>query len=98
MKTKYDANLARMIVDDYVWDLKDIMEVSESLFRRAVPNTKKMHLERFVGEVFFNYTHLIRDPMLKKYPDELKELEPLLDPCEEAKLKVKKTEGTSSSG
>uniref|UniRef100_A0A183C7X4 RGS domain-containing protein n=1 Tax=Globodera pallida TaxID=36090 RepID=A0A183C7X4_GLOPA len=77
---------------------KDIMEVSESLFRRAVPNTKKMHLERFVGEVFFNYTHLIRNPMLKKYPDELKELEPLLDPCEEAKLKVKKTEGTSSSG
>uniref|UniRef100_A0A914H4E1 Uncharacterized protein n=1 Tax=Globodera rostochiensis TaxID=31243 RepID=A0A914H4E1_GLORO len=93
MKTKYEANLARMIVDDYLQDFKDFKELSESIYQLAVPKPKKMHLERFVGEVFFNYTHLIRNPILKKYPDELKELKPLLDPCEEAKLKVKKMGG-----
>uniref|UniRef100_A0A914H4Z8 Uncharacterized protein n=1 Tax=Globodera rostochiensis TaxID=31243 RepID=A0A914H4Z8_GLORO len=90
IKTKYEANLASMIVDDYLWHYKDIMTGSKLLYRLAVPNPKKMHLERFVGEVFFNYIHLVRDPMLKKYPDELEELKPLLDPCEEVKLKVKK--------
>uniref|UniRef100_A0A183CC10 MRG domain-containing protein n=1 Tax=Globodera pallida TaxID=36090 RepID=A0A183CC10_GLOPA len=73
------------------------MEFSESLYRRAVPNTKKMHLERFVGEVFFNYTSFIHNPMLKKYPDEFKHLKKVQNPCDEAKLKVKKTEGSSSS-
>uniref|UniRef100_A0A183C7Y0 Secreted protein n=1 Tax=Globodera pallida TaxID=36090 RepID=A0A183C7Y0_GLOPA len=41
------------------------------------------------------YKHAIHDPMLAKHPLELKKVQ---DPCEEAKLKVKKTEGSSSSG
>uniref|UniRef100_A0A914HSC5 Uncharacterized protein n=1 Tax=Globodera rostochiensis TaxID=31243 RepID=A0A914HSC5_GLORO len=62
----------------YLWHYKDIMIGSKLLYRLAVPNPKKMHLERFVGEVFFNYIHLVRDPMLKKYPDELEELKPFV--------------------
>uniref|UniRef100_A0A914I3P0 Uncharacterized protein n=1 Tax=Globodera rostochiensis TaxID=31243 RepID=A0A914I3P0_GLORO len=56
-----------------------------------------MKKQTAVANVYFPYKYWIRDPMLKKYPDELKELEPVQDPCEEAKLKVKKTEGSSSS-
>uniref|UniRef100_A0A914I209 Uncharacterized protein n=1 Tax=Globodera rostochiensis TaxID=31243 RepID=A0A914I209_GLORO len=99
MQTKHGANLARMIVDDCVWELKDIMQFSEYLYQFAVPNPKKMHLERFVGEMFFNYTGFIHYTMLKKYPDQFKHLKPLQNPCHEATLKVKIiAEGSSSSG
>uniref|UniRef100_A0A914I4M8 Uncharacterized protein n=1 Tax=Globodera rostochiensis TaxID=31243 RepID=A0A914I4M8_GLORO len=62
----------------------------------ALPISKEMIKERYVGKTFYIYKHLIRDPMLNKNLD-LK-LKPLQDPCEEAKLKVKKIEGSLSSG
>uniref|UniRef100_A0A183C826 Calponin-homology (CH) domain-containing protein n=1 Tax=Globodera pallida TaxID=36090 RepID=A0A183C826_GLOPA len=48
---------------------------------------QKMNEERYVANVFFQYIYLVRDPMVKTYPDQLKALEPVQDPCEEAKLK-----------
>uniref|UniRef100_A0A914H494 Uncharacterized protein n=1 Tax=Globodera rostochiensis TaxID=31243 RepID=A0A914H494_GLORO len=51
-------------------------------------STMKMHEEKNVANVFFHYNYLIRDPMVKMYPDELEELKPLQDPCEEANIMV----------
>uniref|UniRef100_A0A914I4N4 Uncharacterized protein n=1 Tax=Globodera rostochiensis TaxID=31243 RepID=A0A914I4N4_GLORO len=56
-----------------------------------------MDEEKYVANVFFQYKYLVRDPMVKMYPNKLKALEPLQDPCEEAKLKVKKTHRSLSS-
>ncbi|KAI3413311.1 hypothetical protein GPALN_010808 [Globodera pallida] len=69
--------------------------VEDKLKAMFSDESQKYGIEETVGLVLWVYKHAIHDPMLAKHPLELKKVQ---DPCEEAKLKVKKTEGSSSSG
>uniref|UniRef100_A0A183CQ50 ACAS_N domain-containing protein n=1 Tax=Globodera pallida TaxID=36090 RepID=A0A183CQ50_GLOPA len=86
-KTRYFDNLC---VFKYLWFTKKKAEhFWDTLSAHFNSQPKHITTEMKLGPLLWLYKYSIHDPMVVKHADEMDELEPVLDSCVEAKLKVK---------
>ncbi|KAI3413303.1 hypothetical protein GPALN_010801 [Globodera pallida] len=86
-KTQYFDNLC---VFKYLWLTKMKAEhFWDTLSAHFNSQPKHIATEIKLGPLLWVYKYSIHDPMVVKHADEMDELEPVLDSCVEAKLKVK---------